>query len=115
MPREFRNTVTPAIATNGGVYVLLQTESEVRRYSRDGQLLWRQSLQVPEVDDALREFFQESTAEENPSAIWPPRTMTAGRTVGGDLCILMLGAATRPSVFYILASSTGRLREPAIP
>src|SRR5690606_8994354 len=103
VPDQFRNTVTPVFGADGTVWLLVQTEAEVRRYDADGRLVWSRVLDVPEIEEAQREFFRRNAEEERPSVIVPLYTMAAAREVGDKLWVLMQAAEeSREAVFYIL-------------
>jgi hypothetical protein len=107
---EARNMVSPAIGSHGTVWLLVQAEHEIRKYSADGSLLWRHPLDVPEAETALKEFFRTTAALKPNEPAWPPMTMDAAREIGGSLWILMHGEAGQPSVFYLLDTGTGRVK-----
>ena len=108
VPEPFRNIVTPVFGTDRTIWLLVQTEAEVRRYGADGQLVWSRVLDVPEIEEARREFFRSNAEEERAWAITPLLTMAAAREVGDKLWVLMHGeAGTRLAVFYILDRETG--------
>ena len=108
VPEQFRNEVALAFGADGTIWLLVQTEAEVRRYDADGRLVWSRVLDVPEIEEARREFFRRNAEEENPAVIVPLRTMAAAREVGDKLWVLMHGeAGRRLAVFYILDRETG--------
>src|SRR5690606_24178930 len=108
VPDQFRNAVTPVFGADGTVWLLVQTEAEVRRYDADGRLVWSRVLDVPEIEEARREFFRRNAEEERPSVIVPLYTMVAAREVGDKLWVLMQAAEeSREAVFYILDRETG--------
>jgi len=108
VPDQFRNTVAPFFGTEGTIWLLVQTEAEVRRYGADGQLVWSRVLEVPEIEEARREFFRRNAEDDRPWFITPLTTMTAAREVGDKLWMLMHGEeGTRLAVFYILDRETG--------
>lgn len=108
VPDQFRNEVAPAFGAGGTIWLLVQTEAEVRRYDADGRLVWSRVLDVPEIEEARREFFRSNAEEERPSVIVPLRTMADARGVGDRLWVLMdAESGTRRAVFYILDRETG--------
>jgi hypothetical protein len=108
--QHVRNMITAAIGDRGTVWLLVQSEREVRKYAPEGTLLWRRTLQVPEADSALDHFFR-TTVELEPKKIagWPT-TMDAAQEIGETVWILIHGEAEHPSVFYVLDSDSGRVR-----
>ena len=111
VPTQVRNmAVTPATGTDGTVWLLVQTEHEVRKYSQDGTLLWQRVLEVPEVESTFREFFRRTIELEPNAPAFPPIMLDAAREIGGTLWILMHGEAGHPSVFYLLDSRSGRVQ-----
>jgi len=95
-------------AAHGTVWLLVQTEAEVRCYGADGQLVWSRVLDVPEVGEARREFFRRNAEETRAWAIALLNTMAAAREVGDKLWVLMHGEeGARLAVFYILDRETG--------
>jgi hypothetical protein len=110
VPDQFRNQTMPVVGSEGTTWVLVQTEAQVRRYAPDGRLLWTQTLDVPEVEQAHREFFRRNAEETNPSRIYALLTFSGAREVGRDVWILMFGEASHPAVFYVLDIETGDVR-----
>jgi hypothetical protein len=106
-PEQLRNMVIPAVGDHETVWLLVQTEREVRKYSRDGSLLWQRTLEVPEVETVLQEFFRRTTEEESGAPAFPPIVMGQAREVKGTLWVLLHGEEGRPTVFYLLNSDTG--------
>jgi len=108
VPEPFRNIATPVFGAGRTIWLLVQTEAEVRRYDADGQLVWSRVLDVPEIEEARREFFRSNAEEGRAWAIMPLLTMAAAREVGDKLWVLMHGeAGARLAVFYILDRETG--------
>jgi hypothetical protein len=108
--QHVRNMVTAAIGDRGTVWLLVQSEREVRKYAPDGTLLWRRTLQVPEVDSALQEFFRRTVELEPKKMAGWPTTMDAAQEIGKTLWILLHGEAAHSSVFYVLDSNTGEVK-----
>ncbi|MGH7503434.1 MAG: hypothetical protein ACREL7_17030 [Longimicrobiales bacterium] len=109
VPDEFRNSVTPVVGEDA-IWLLVQSESEVRKYTPSGALAWNEVLQVPEIEHARREFQRKNAEEPNPARIYSLQAMVAAREVGDDLWILMLGATGADAVFYLLDEETGAMR-----
>lgn len=108
VPDQFRNTVTPEFGADGTIWLLVQTEAEVRRYDADGRLVWSRVLDVPEIEEARREFFRRNLEEQRAWVIVPLSTMASAREVGDRLWVLMHGeSGTREAVFYLLDRDTG--------
>ena len=110
VPDQFRNQATPAIGSNGSTWLLIQSESEIRRYDAGGRLLWSRALSVPEVEESRREFFRRNAEEKNPTRIYALITMSGIREIGPDAWVLMLGEAGRPTILYVLDAGTGVVR-----
>jgi hypothetical protein len=110
VPDEFRNQATPVAGGGGTTYLLVQTESEIRKYAPDGSGIWATDMAVDEVEAARREFFRKNAEETNPARIYALTTMESAVEVGGDLWVLMAGEAGTPTVLYILDAGTGNRR-----
>lgn len=111
VPDRVRNfAVTPAIGPDGTVWLLVQTEREVRKYAPDGTLLWQRRLEVPEAEGTLQAFFQRTVELEPSAPAFPPTLMDEAREIGGSLWILMHREAGDPAVFYLLDSDTGEVQ-----
>jgi|GEM_PF-2792814 len=110
VPDQFRNTVTPVPSRGGTIWLLVQTEAEVRKYSETGELIWIRTLEVPEVNAAYREFLHRNAAEPDPSVIVPLTTMAAAREVNGRLWVLMRAESeSNTAVFYTLDGESGEI------
>lgn len=110
VPDQLRNDAVPAFGADDTIWLLVQTEAEVRRYDADGRLVWRRVLDVPEIQEARREFFRRNAADDRPMALALFRSMTAAREVGDRLWVLMHGeSGTRRAVFYVLDRDNGHV------
>jgi hypothetical protein len=110
VPAQVRNMVTPAIGNDGNVWLMVQTEHEIRKYSPDGTLLWQRVLEVPEANSTLEAFFRRTIELEPTAPALPPTIFDAAREIGATLWILMHGEAGQPSVFYLLDAGTGQIQ-----
>jgi hypothetical protein len=72
VPDQFRNGVTAVMGRNGTLWLLVQTELEIRKYTSNGQLVWTRRLEVPETEESLREFFRKNAGGEGPVSDIPP-------------------------------------------
>jgi hypothetical protein len=109
VPVEFRNDVTPVIAADGGVWLLLQTEAEIRRYSATGELQWSTPLDVPEVEAARQAFFRTNEEQTDRSAIARLTTFRAATESAGALWILM-GGSGDVAALYVTGPEEGNVR-----
>jgi hypothetical protein len=105
-----RNMVKPVIGNRGTVWLLLESDHEVRKYSSDGKLLWQRPLNVPEADAAIKAFIRKTAAMKPNEPGFAPVTMDAAREIGGMLWILIHGEAGQPTVFYLLDTATGKVQ-----
>jgi len=110
VPDEFRNQVTSVVGKSGAVWLLVQTEAEVRKYAQDGRLVWTHQFSGPEIEEAHRQFFRRNAEQKDPTRIVALATMRAAEEVQGSLWVLMLGAEGRSAVFYLLDADTGAQR-----
>jgi hypothetical protein len=110
VPDQFRNQVTPVMGEVGIVWLIVQSESEIRKYSSTGDLVWTRTMDVPEVEQARRVFFRKNAEEKNPSRIYALLTIVSARQVADVLWVLMLGEDGKTSVIYILNSENGETR-----
>jgi len=107
VPGFLRNAVTPAFGEDGAVWLLLQGEAEVRKYSADGTLLFSHRLDVPEVARAREDFFRRNRENENAATIVGLITIVGGVESGGRLWVLMRSHEDEPAVFYVLDAASG--------
>lgn len=107
VPDEMRNFVIPIGGHDGVTWLLVETETEVRKYGADGALQWQQALDGPEVEAARADFFRRNNEDDNPSRVFPLVTMRDAAEVDGALWVLMWTAPGAPAVFYILDADDG--------
>ena len=110
VPAQMRNSALPVAGSEGVTWVLVQTEGEVRKYTADGELLWSRVLDVPEVEQARREFFRKNAETTEPFAMHFLQTVAAAREVDGDLWLMMAGEAGAPTALYVLDGEMGEVR-----
>jgi hypothetical protein len=110
VPDQFRNQITSIVGQSGAVWLLVQAEAEIRKYTDDGPLVWTHKLIAPEIDGAYREFFRRNAEEQDPSRMYALTTMRAAQEVRGSLWVLILGEASHPTAFYLLDVETGAVR-----
>lgn len=110
VPDEFRNQVTAVQGGGGITWLVVQTEAEIRKFARDGTLLWASTLAVPEVEVARGEFIRRNREETNPARIHSFMPVRAAREVGGDLWVLLAGEENGPAAVYVVDGETGSHR-----
>lgn len=110
IPAQMRNGARAAGGSNGVTWVVLQTESEIRKYGSAGDLLWSRTLDLPEAEQARREFFRRNAETDEPFALYFLETFAAVREVDGDLWLLIRGEPGAAPVLYAIDGETGELR-----
>lgn len=99
VPAFLRNDALVAEDDEGGVWVALQTEAEVRRYNPEGELAWVTKIQAPELSAARAEFFRNNAAEKNPARFFNLTSFPDLAVVGQNLWILL---ATQPGASAVV-------------
>lgn len=110
IPAFFRNSAIVAADGEGGVWVALQTEGEVRRYDADGGLAWSTSVQAPEMSATRAEFFSRNAAEKNPARLYSLTYFQDLAVVGQRLWILLHTESEASAVIIVLAQDGTTLR-----
>jgi NHL repeat len=114
VPAEFRNDVLTAQAPDGGSWLALQTEAEIRRYDRLGALLWRVSIDDPQSVRARERFF-ERNAEAQEGMVAPLRLFSDISVADDDLWVLLAGRDDDPAIILTFDTSGLETRRLSIP
>ena len=109
IPDEFRNQATPVSAVDGGFWVIVQTEAELRRYSPSGTLEWTRVLDFPEIQHARADFFRKNNEESNPAMIHTLVTVTDAQEVGSELWLMPVIAPGGQGAIYVLSRTDGSI------
>lgn len=116
VPAVFRNHSQPLFAADGGVWVVLTAEGVLRRYERDGRLLWSVSIEAPELSRIKQAFFDRSRElAGQPARFAMLRYLDDAQVVGDDLWILLNTAAGEPSVILVFDDQGSQRRRLVIP
>lgn len=94
--RRFRSQ--SSLGSDGSVWLLFQTEAQIRRYTRAGELSWERTIAGPVLEAVRREFFQKNVAENNPAALYPLAYFVDAQEVEGDLWVLLASPEARQRV-----------------
>jgi hypothetical protein len=89
VPGVMRNQVTPLLGHDGEVWLFLETEGTLVRYSSGGALEAQFPLQCPEFEAARREFFRRNREEPLELGVVPLRYSTDMDLVDGEVWILL--------------------------
>ncbi len=113
VPAAFRNVVHPVVDPDGGVWLLLDAEAIVQRFTDEDSLAWSLQLAEPEFSAIRAEFFERNRTDDNPNRLFPLSYLVGGRVVGDDLWALVRQPETAPTLLLIIAQD-GRLRHRAV-
>lgn len=89
IPDDIRNEALVAADSEGSVWVVLQSEAEVRKYDSQGALSWSLIVDEPEMELARDEFFRRNRAETNPGSFYSLRYFRDLAVVGDELWLLL--------------------------
>lgn len=104
MPSEFRNNVLPIMAADGGLWIVVQSEGVLERYSSEGRLMWSASLPENEVSAALDRFFEQWDGPV--TGVPTPQIARSGAAVGDELW-LMMDEGMSGSMILVLDGDSG--------
>ena len=107
IPEEFRNGVLVAEGKSGEMWIALQTEREIRRFAPDGGLLWALTVDSPELDGIVEDFFRRNEEVDSPNTVVPLRYFADLEIVGEELWVLLNTSTRRPATI-LRVSSDGR-------
>jgi len=109
VPALFRNAVLPVFAQNGDLWLVLNGEGLLQRYSEDGTLLFSVPLQEPEMKQVWQEIIARAKAappnEPNVEALQYVRDAAV---LGTTLWLLLNTTKDGPAVL-VAVSDTGRV------
>ena len=110
VPNAFRNSAQVVAAADGSLYLVFQSEPQVRRYDDEGTLLWTMTLHEPALTSARERFFQKNREEQNPSAIHSLQYVTDAEVVNGDLWLLLNTQDQTDGLLLVLNAADGTVR-----
>ncbi|HEX2205990.1 MAG TPA: hypothetical protein VHG91_21925, partial [Longimicrobium sp.] len=102
VPAALRNAALPVLADDGGAWLVLAGEGEVRRYDAAGRQVWARPVRAPEVDAIRHEFFALNRAETNPAGFHPLSYFADAEAVGDDLWLLVGTPDDAPSAVLVV-------------
>lgn len=102
VPATLRNAAQPVLDGDGGAWLLMQADGEVRRYDQRGELLWSRPLRTPETRRIRETFFAANRADERPFAFFPLSHVSDAAVVGGELWVLLNLPEEEPSVVLVV-------------
>lgn len=106
IPVEFQNHVLPVVGDDGSIWVVVQSEGTVKRYGRDGEILWSTPLPEGDVRQAHETFFRRWEAE-GLRGFPVPWTVSAGTAHEGELFLLLQTDEGGRSVLLRVEGETG--------
>ncbi|UCF18474.1 MAG: hypothetical protein JSU87_11045 [Gemmatimonadota bacterium] len=109
IPATFRNWALPVWASDGGLWLILLAEGEVRRFDRDGNLVWSSPLSAPELAQIRDHFFARNRELEGTSAFYPLTFVADAQPVRSELWLLLDTPNGNPNVVLVL-DDEGRLQ-----
>lgn len=115
VPGAFRNAAIPVLAADGGAWLVLSGEAEVRRYDVAGRERWARPVRAPELAAIRREFFAVNRAETNPAGFHPLSYFADAEAVGEELWLLVGTPDDAPSAVLVLDADGAVLRRYLLP
>jgi hypothetical protein len=107
VPQSMRNFALPVLGADGA-WLVIHSESEVRKYAPDGTLVWSTTLTGSDVDAARADFFRRNAAPDMPPFSIASLTLVDdAEEVAGNLWLLMHGVADSPAVIRVLDGTSG--------
>jgi hypothetical protein len=103
VPAFFRNAALVGQDGQGGTWVGLRAEGEVRRYDADGEFLWARPIDAPEMAATRAEFFRRNAEEENPARLYSLSYFQDLAIVDQKLWLLLHTASGSSAVVIVLA------------
>lgn len=89
IPALNRNFARPVFSNQGGLWVVLLAEAQVRRYGSAGELQWTADVAGPAIDEIREGFFTRNNEEGSPFSFYPLAFAVDAIDVGGTLWLLL--------------------------
>lgn len=102
IPAALRNVVHPVFDPDGGIWLLLDAEAIVQRFTREDSLAWSLQLTEPEFSAIRAEFFERNRTDPNPNRLSQLSYLVGGRVVGRDLWALVRQPESAPTLLLII-------------
>lgn len=115
VPAFFRNASIVAEDGDGGIWLALAAEGEVRRYDGRGRLAWSKKIEEPEMATARAEFFRMNAEDENPARLFSLTYFQDLAVVDGSLWLLLQTATGTAAVIVVVAEDGMSTRRIEIP
>lgn len=104
VPATLRNAAQPVLDGDGGAWLLMQADGEVRRYDARGELLWSRPLRTPETRRIRKAFFAINREDERPFSFFPLSHVGDAAVVGGELWVLLNLPDDESSVVLVVSA-----------
>jgi len=109
VPVEIRNGALPALAPDGSLWLLLQTEGVARKYSAADSLQVEVTFTEPEFASIRADFFARNRADSSEFQFQMLAFFAAARVVETDLWVLVRSPAESPALLVVL-DANGQVR-----
>jgi hypothetical protein len=103
VPNVLRNHAFPVMGQDGGSWLVLAAEGEVRRFDAAGRQLWTRRVSLPEVKRIREQFFAANRAEPNRAAFHALQIFVDAVAVGDALWVLVGNTDDEPSSVLVLS------------
>lgn len=110
IPDEIRNEALVAGTGDGRVWIALQTEGILQRYSPDGALEWALDVEAPEMEAVREQFFLRNQAEERPNRFYSLRYFADLCPAGEALWVLLTTPETAESAVVLVVGQGGAVQ-----
>lgn len=98
IPAFFRNTVVPSEAPGSQIWLAMLADGELARFDVDGNPIGVVSLQEPEMQQILSDFFSKNQEETNRPSLYPSTYVTDLKQVGSEVWVLFNGGDDEPAL-----------------
>lgn len=109
VPVEIRNGALPALAPDGSLWLLLQTEGVARKYSAADSLEVEVAFTEPEFASIRADFFARNRADSSEFRFQTLAYFAAARVVGADLWVLVRSPVEAGGLIVVLGAD-GQVR-----
>ncbi len=101
IPDVLRNGALPVVAADGSLWVVIHTESTIRRYGADGALLSETSFDLPEMPGMVAQYLADFAAAPPGDSFFFPSLVGAGLAVDDSVLLLWETAEGEPGLITV--------------
>lgn len=108
LPDRLRRELLPVLLADGGLWVAMQVEPELRRYDAELDQTLRVTYEEPAAEAALAAFFEANRDDPRPTLYRSPRSVADAKWHEGGLWLLMHAWGGRDAVLRVSDGEDGR-------